>query len=520
MMKTTERSHDDPQMEAIDTCMPSIEISMLTEEREKVVNLLGRFAVSREDDTAQDAATRLASMALVLANIASGHLRVIADGFEFDPAVDFIVEGGMASVDFNNTVIGPLSWIQDRCERNTLHDVTPHYRGHPQNQNLITDKMKADDCDAVALPIPRIKRIFTEGQRKYIEVQRAMRLAPGSQVLAKTHSDTDAVQNPSMCLYYHLVGEALSTFRHETLLREAVEYPLFFSKTSVTGGMFGHSSRAHLGRQIIHAEIDSLMTLEQMRKALTQAGGRYASAASQGSPAVRFNLALSATTGLLDEAVATAGHQQRIMPELLWLVESAPGCELPHPEAWPTHHAPLNFRNACQNEIRNRISFSENDIHSLGALDGHLSEWRQFVREQERHLPGIARAVHHLPVALCYGLESLSGHNKAMNGGEVMALAKWLVLRMSNRIGVAVAHGQDTRVERLAKKLAEKLILKGPMSVRELSRRCSKLSANDCRAALKWLEARGIVGEDEGTWGILGEVGESFAPAWSDRKAG
>ena len=79
---------------------------------------------------------------------------------------------------------------------------------------------------------------------------------------------------------------------------------------------------------------------------------------------------------------------------------------------------------------------------------------------------------------------------------------------MSNRIAVAAMAGQDREIGRLAFKLADKLTIRGPMKIRDLQRRCSRLSARDCRVALEWLADHRFAAEEDGMWGILGELPE------------
>lgn len=134
-------------------------------------------------------------------------------------------------------------------------------------------------------------------------------------------------------------------------------------------------------------------------------------------------------------------------------------------------------------------------------------------------MPGISRVVYNLPVALGYGLMSLHLHKKEIDGSEVMAWAKWLVLRMSNRVAAALATGKDSRAEHLAMKIVEKLTTEGPMKVRDLSRRINRLKAVDCRKALNLLAEQGIAGQQDGVWGILGKQGTAFEPVVRERKA-
>lgn len=529
-MKTKTKTNPCQPLEIDETHLPSIDVSMLPEDRAKILSLLGRFGIRREGDTTQDAATRLASMALVLSNIGSGHLRVVCDEMEYDPAVDFIVEGGMASADFLNSVVSPVSWIQGRCERNLLHDV----QGQSRDPMLIKLKTRQDQSDAALLPRAYLKTVFSNGQSDYLHQKHENKRQAKSEDPAGAQAQSQSLLDPKLMLMHHIVGVMLTEYRNHTLLREVLDYPLFFSRVSATSNLQRHAAQSHLGRQMIHAEIDSAAALAKMRKSIEEIGGRTALAGANGSPAVKLSLALSTGAGLMEEAAADEWRGRKLIPELLWLVESAPACELPDwaedlpdgteelPDDYedlPERHV-LDFQLCCRDEVRKRLSFEDEDMHRLKGLDGKMAEWREFLREQERHLPGIAKTAFNLPVALCYGLESLHDHQIPMDGDEVIAFARWLVLRMQNRVAVAVTGDKHDPIEQLARKLAGKLVIDGPMKVRQLVRKKSKLSTSDCRAALGWLAGRGIAGESNGVWGILGDAEKILAaPAWSERQA-
>ena len=493
----------------------SIEVSISPGESKKIINLLERHSVIREDDTAERVATRLASMALTLANIASGHLRVIADGIDHDLAVDFIVEGGILAADFTNSVIGSVEWIQGRYERNVRYDAEP----------ISSDRRKDSDCDALqvlnynneamVLPVPLAKRLFAMGNIDYRQALKSFESKALSQGREAVYAAQEAKLKCKSLLPHSKIGELLVTKRQDTMLREALEYPLIFVRVNTPAGLRGQTSRAHLGRQIVYTEIDSSDTLASMRKEVADIGVR----SGQGSPAVRVNLCLSATNGILDEVVAAGMYQQTSIPNLLWLVESAAGCDLPELKDYAPVECRPNFRKACQAEIKDRISFRNEDVYHLKSLDGLMAEWRRFLGEQERHFPGISKVAYNLPLALGYGLEALHLHKIEIDSSEVLAWAKWLVLRMSNRVAVARANGRDSRAEQLAMKLAQKLSEDGPLSVRELSRKISKLKASDCRKALGSLARQGIAREQDGIWGILGNQRAAFEPMVSQNKA-
>lgn len=63
-----------------------------------------------------------------------------------------------------------------------------------------------------------------------------------------------------------------------------------------------------------------------------------------------------------------------------------------------------------------------------------------------------------------------------------------------------------SRVQRLSIKLATKLVTDGPLTVRDLTRKCSKLKTIDCRRALDWLADRQIATQKDNVWGIRGDI--------------
>ena len=499
-----------------DTRASSIEVSIPPSEGKKIIKLLERHSVMREDDTAERAATRLASMALTLANIASGHLRVMSDGIDHDLAVDFIVEGGITAADFTNSVIGSVEWIQGRCERNLLYDVAPNSAGQQKDPQLIAIQNLQNQYEALVLPVPAAKRMFAVGHNNFQNALKESENKARSTGRMALYSTEEAKESCKKYLAHRHIGQLLVTKRQDTLLREALEYPLFFVRATTPAGLRGHTSRAHLGRQMVYAEMDSANTLEAMRNEVANIGAKN----SQGAPAVRVNLCLSAVTGILDEVVAAGAYQQTSIPNLLWLVESSAGCDLPKIEAVSSIDSRPDFRKACLAEIKRRISFHDEDIYHLESLDGIMSKWRLFLLEQERHLPGISRVAYNLPVALGYGLEVLYSRKMEIDGSGVLAWSKWLVVRMLNRVAAARAMNRDSRAEQLAMKLAQKLSEDGPMSVRDLSRRISRLKAGDCRKALNLLSEKGIAREQDGVWGILGNKSIASELKVTNRKAG
>lgn len=479
---------------------PAIEVHFEPQEEELISSLLNRLGACREDEAPQEAATRLASMALMLANIASGHLRIKADGIVCDPGVDFIIEGSMASAEFVESVIGPVSWVQDRLERNLLYDVVAE-TPRPKRESHIAELRRLENMeDCIALPVPSMRKKMTinrithrEALQKLDEQERL-----DANIMKERYEDAMSQNRIG-------AGKVLALSRQSTFLREVLEYPIFFTHTSSAAGFRHRPFRAHLGHQIVHAEIETAACIGKLRKQLAEWRKHESTWRSEGAPRVRSNLALCSARRVLDEAVAADPQRQGIPYRLLWLVESAPGCDLSDTAGRISENPAPDFTKACENMILKRIAFSETNVCELKELNGMLAKWRIFLRRQDQQHSGIAATVGNLPQALCYGFKALCHGKIEIKGDEVIAFARWLVVRMNNRIAVASAAGKNGKVERLASKVAEKLAANGPLKVRDLIRKCSRLTVEDCRAALDLLMERGMVSMQDGVWEMIGE---------------
>ena len=470
----------------------AIEISHHPEDSDRVLNLLGRFGGCGGGATPEEAATKLASMAMFLGNIASGHMRARVDGMDCDLGMDFLVEGGMASADFVASVIAPASWLQGRWERNLLHDVIPQAAWKKGNTHLMEAEMDQDALDSFVLPLTTVRRHFAACQKAYAkEVSEGLPASAGASGLHGV---------PVKLMPADLVSMPLLTDRRTTLLREATEFPFFLFKMSGTARLRKCAARAHLGHLVVHTRVESPTCLAKLRRSLSEIGEGSLSGQPGGSPTVRVNQVLCANSEVLDRAIAAARRESGNVSGLLWLVESSPGCDLP---AGMAASPPPDFYDICGRELRRRINFSDGFGHELKALDGRMAAWREFLREQDRHLPGIISTAWNLPVALCYGLEAMLKHESKMDGAEVIALAKWLVLRMSNRFAAAVHAGDSEAVRRLAGKLAGKLLEHGPLTPIQLTRRTSKLRVDGCLRALEWLSKEGVAASNGDTWSIV-----------------
>jgi hypothetical protein len=469
----------------------ALEVSFPPEDQDRVLGLLRNFG---GDAVPEEAATRLSAMAMFLSNIASGHLTAEVGGVECEMGMDFLIEGGMAAADFSASVIAPALRVQDRWERNLLHDPIPEAPGQAGNKEGKDAKMWQDKFDSMLLPASRARLHFSVAQNAYRKqgsektVADVAAEATNRKVSVRKLMPEDHVSIPLIC------------DRRATLLREATGFPFFLSRASGMASLRRCAGRAHMGHLIVHSTVESPACLEKLRKNLAEIGERDTSKRSEGLPSVRMNLALSAASGTLDEVLAATRNRAANACKLLWLAESSPGCELPEENLSP---AKFSFRRVCEVEIMRRINLEDEAVHKLDALDGHIVKWKAFLREREMHLPGIAATAWNLPVALCYGLEALLGHHQKMDGAEVIAFAKWLVIRMCNRFATMAPGDRSEDVRRLAGKLAGKLLKHGPMTERDLTRRCHDLKSDKRQLALGWLSEQGVAACENDVWGVV-----------------
>jgi hypothetical protein len=523
---------------------PVIELANDPEEALTVSRLVTYCGVGREDDTPEESATRLAAMALILSNIAAAHLVAVVDGEEADLGVGFAIEGGFLAADIEESVIAYAYRYQERWERTLMHTVDSDMPGHSRYNKLIK-KNTPDFCDALLLPGPRLRRKYATKQMQVMQatVDKAEAAKGKGDALATKpkgtganitpqqpavqpqaaspgqSADTQEGQNAMCSAELDLLLSALSPNgldivnsivprRDTTNLREALGYRVFLADATTTTGLEKRVMQAHLGRFMIHSSIASYDALERTGKTLEEFKHHRNIVRGDATLTLRADPVLCVGSGVLNEAIMRGTHRNPGLNRLLWLVESAPGCDLPD-----TRKTGLKYTNALQNfslaldlAMRRRIDFSATYTQALPALDGELTSWRKFLREHERNSPGITSAVGNLPFALFYGLGSMVSNSATLYGNDVVVFAKWLVMRMVNRLATATSQGQRSGIERLAARLANKLLSEGPMTVRDLTRKVSKLKSGECRQALEWLASRQIAAQKGNQWGILGDA--------------
>lgn len=143
-------------------------------------------------------------------------------------------------------------------------------------------------------------------------------------------------------------------------------------------------------------------------------------------------------------------------------------------------------------------------LHELDIRDAQL-RWGVFLQSMEQSLPGISGAARTLLATLVFGaLELLTSPGqqakdvtRSLKGIE--AFARFLVRRMANYRNVITYSAKQERNDELKIGILRKLE-DGPHTVRELTRRFSRLTAEPCRKLLNELREAGKVRVSDGEW--------------------
>ena len=143
--------------------------------------------------------------------------------------------------------------------------------------------------------------------------------------------------------------------------------------------------------------------------------------------------------------------------------------------------------------------------------------WVRFLKTMEADLPGITGAARPLLATLMFGLTQIAGAAKAPAGvtwcvADVEPFARWLVRRMANARAALMHAGRQARLERLATKIMHKLNDQKPLKIRDISRMCHHLGAEDCQEALSLLLLRGTVACTGSRWFLREAAGQRREP--------
>lgn len=178
----------------------------------------------------------------------------------------------------------------------------------------------------------------------------------------------------------------------------------------------------------------------------------------------------------------------------VWLSDSSAGPELPEQPSWETiptgECTRTRFRMALGRGLARRLGGEAMPPQICKApLTDAQRRWTAFLKEWEKHLPGISGAARNLLATLAFGLLVLS-HTKAGQSVKVSvvgieAFARFLILRMANAraasLHAEVEYKRRSQIVRIFHKLGDV-----PLDARRIYQHLN-LRADDCRECLRWL---------------------------------
>jgi hypothetical protein len=288
--------------------------------------------------------------------------------------------------------------------------------------------------------------------------------------------------------------------------RALVERPLLFSSGARPTQLGAALERGHAGQLLVHdvlrapshcADI-ALGGLPLIDGCLTV--GKLACPA-------RGHLLLCDPSLVLDEVLRENSSARRLMLRLPWLVDGQAGPSLPVPEnsvAGVTTYRPRldrmeeRFRAGLKTAWLKRLDYTIEEPETLAFnLSDQQARWVAFLQQKEADFPGISATARPLLATLLFGLRQMVNSLPKPEGvtfyvDDVEALARILVQRMCNARTVILHDASKEDRERKLQVMLEKLSA-GPTSVRDLTRRHHRLSANEARELLSELVTRGKV---------------------------
>ncbi len=282
-----------------------------------------------------------------------------------------------------------------------------------------------------------------------------------------------------------------------------------FVAKGATGNLADIVDLAHRGRPLLHIELDKAPSFSRIgRQCLDVMDGRGSSGFN--SQTVRGTVILTGPSSILGEAMRAEGVAGLLASRMLWLVDGNAGPEPGEPAA-PTKLVALDapgrrYKGAMEQAWGSRLDHRkpgpvmlECDFHSLQA------RWIAFLKTQDATVPGITGTARNLLATLIFGLTQMVGSTRTPKGfswsmPQIEALARLLVHRMANARSAMLHSEQSARKLVLEQKILMRLG-GDPLTVRELTRRITRLPAAYCLELLEDMEAAGkLLRIDDRLW--------------------
>jgi hypothetical protein len=294
--------------------------------------------------------------------------------------------------------------------------------------------------------------------------------------------------------------------------REVRDHPLVFASAAGPGDVPRLMASAHLGKPQVHVALaDGGQCAAYARVCNVLMDGCHLS--HPVALNVRGEVLVTDSGNALADAVRDGGAGDRWLSRLVWLSDHKAGPEFEIPtdatSGGRLDQVIARYGAAMDRAWARRL----NTVSSAPTvIECELREaqagWVGFLADHETEFPGITGNARRLPASLNFGLFEIQKTSPATRGapmmksGDVMALARMLVLRMLNARSLMRRDSRRARIAEHARAIRSKLA-EGPLTVRELARRSHRLSAADCEEALDLLAAGGFVKRTTNAWCLI-----------------
>jgi hypothetical protein len=231
--------------------------------------------------------------------------------------------------------------------------------------------------------------------------------------------------------------------------------------------------------------------------------GRYP--LDDGRRTVKGNILITDPANVLTAAAQNPDESTSWLGQLLWITDAETGPNVP---AAVCDNMPLSvvridqrFREAIGRMMVYRLNLP--DLRPL-VLFTDIREatvrWSGFLKEMEPRLPGISGAARNLLASLVFGIGLMATKSSGVTLAGIEAAGRFLIRRMAN-VRAAVLHAGDItrkreQIARVFRKLSS-----GSANARKLCRHLS-ISAGERDAAVRWLEATGLIVRSQDGWQV------------------
>jgi hypothetical protein len=440
----------------------------------ELLHIFGTASLGEGDPVA--GANLLAAMAASIANISPpGSGLQAPDGETLETGASLLVSGGHSTSIVDEKILSGLGGRQN----NLNSHLRSHVRNHP-------DKPKAAgnfEAEARTTFMDRYGSPTLEGL-----------YAPGDLHCLGVAGPWGAV-----------IRQPATTDFEELRDRHVV-----FAAKGATGNLTDLIDHAHHGRPCLHVELDNAPHFSRVaRQCLDVMDGRGSSGLS--SQIVRGTVIITDPSGILGEVMRAEGVAGLLASRVVWLVDGNAGPEPVEPST-PTDLVTLDspgfrYKAAMEQAWGSRLDHRKPgpvlidcNFHSLQA------KWIAFLKTQEAAVPGITGTARNLLATLAFGLVQMMNASRLPNNfkwclPQIEALARFLVHRMANARAAMLYSAQSARKLMLEEQILRKLG-NDRLTVRDITRRFSRLPAEQCRELLLDLEAAGKVCEIDGFWQV------------------